>query len=82
MADMIRCDRCKKKRPSEFVQPMMTSKGSWAVDPECALEILGEVHGVPFTEFTGTQAQVLLEDFRDWKVAHPEKLAKGLGRRG
>jgi hypothetical protein len=66
----MKCQRCRKKYPDRFVEPMFANGGYIYLDPECVLKEMSEVHGYQFTEFTGTQAQQLLEDFREWKEKH------------
>lgn len=62
----MKCQRCNKNYPDRFLA-MMAVQGKYTrVDPECALEIMTEVHGFDFTEFNGEVAQQMLEDFREW----------------
>jgi len=61
------CDKCKQDYPDRFVQPMFAEGNYTNLDPECALKEMSRVHGFEFTKFTGTYAQELLEDFREWK---------------
>ena len=63
----MKCERCKKQIPDRFISPMFVGGGYIRVDPECALEIMNEVHGNKFTKFNGEVAQQMLEDFRDFK---------------
>ena len=64
----MKCGKCGKLVPDEFVQPLFVGgQGYLNVDPECALEVMSEVHGVKMTEFKGQYAQELLEGFRAWK---------------
>ena len=63
----MKCERCGKLIPDRFISPMFVGGGYIKVDPECALEIMSEVHGHEITKFNGQMAQQLLEDFQDFK---------------
>lgn len=68
----MKCERCDKERPHNYVHPMYAYGGYIRVDPECALAIMGEIHGGTFTKFKGAVAQERLKDFREWKEDHGE----------
>lgn len=64
----MKCARCKKEIPNEFLSPMSISGvGHMLIDPECALEIMSQIHGIPITQFTGDAAQMMLVAFQEWK---------------
>lgn len=63
----MECERCNKEYPDYFIQPLIGHGGGKLLDPECALDEMSEIHGFKFTKFTGTIAQGLLEDFREFK---------------
>ncbi len=63
----MKCDRCGKLIPDRFISPLFADGVYTNVDPECALERMSEIHGHKLTQFTGTYAQQLLEDFQEWK---------------
>lgn len=63
----MKCERCGKQIPDRFISPLFANGVYTNVDPECALEIMSEVHGREITKFRGQVAQEMLEDFQAFK---------------
>lgn len=63
------CEYCQHEVPEHLLSMMFVNGAYHLVDPECALAIKNKVHGTNFTEFHGTIAQQMLEDYRAWKGA-------------
>jgi hypothetical protein len=66
------CELCEKEIPDKFLSQMACGGGYALVDPECALAITNEIHGIKLKKFKGECAQQLLEDFRKWRRKNGE----------
>lgn len=78
---MTRCSKCQLTFPDHLISEVVISRNgrpeSRPVDPECALQIMNEIHGMARTNFSkGTHAQAMLEECREYKAKMPKPPAK------
>lgn len=70
---MSKCNECKREFPTDYLQPLFSSRGNTICCAICALAIKNKMHGLNDKEFTGEESNRLLNKTKKYLLNKKEK---------